>query len=187
MENTKSEIKPINKNKIIFLLANKYDALIKKIINENNNIDLIKLDLSPVTSMHIGKIKRNKFIQKKKKGPTWNTRKDKKVKKNSIDKKYPNAQKGDINKNGFTDVWFLDENKNGKIDRAVIDANEDGIIETVAFDENENNNFEIFVYDDDLDGNADRAEFDEDDNGTSDIMAYDTDQDGKWDKYENLS
>ena len=38
----------------------------------------------------------------------------------------------------MTFSWFLDENKNGKIETAVIDANEDGIIETVAFDENEN-------------------------------------------------
>jgi S1-C subfamily serine protease len=133
------------------------------------------------------KIKKNKYIQKKKKGPTWITKKNKKVKKNSIDKRYPNAQKGDLNKNGSTDIWFLDENKNGKIDAAVIDANEDGIIETVAFDENENKNFEIFLFDDDLDGNADRAEIDEDDNGTSDIMAYDNNQDGKWDKYEKIS
>jgi S1-C subfamily serine protease len=131
--------------------------------------------------------KKNKYIQKKKKGPTWITKKNKKVKKNSIDKKYPNAQKGDLNKNGSTDIWFLDEDKNGKIDAAVIDANEDGIIETVAFDENENENFEIFLFDDDLDGNADRAEIDEDDNGTSDIMAYDNNQDGEWDKYENIS
>ena len=133
------------------------------------------------------KIEGNKFIQKKKKSPTWITRKDKKVKKNNIEKKYPNAQKGDINKNGSTDVWFLDENKNGKIDTAVIDANEDGIIETVAFDENENENFEIFFFDDDLDGNADRARIDENDDGTPDTIAYDYDQDGKWDKYEKIS
>ena len=133
------------------------------------------------------KIKDNKYIQKRKKSPTWITRKDNKTKNNNIDKKYPNAQKGDMNENGSTDIWFLDENKNGKIDTAVIDANEDGIIETVAFDENENENFEIFLFDDDLDGNADRAEIDEDDNGSSDIMAFDTDQDGKWDKYEKIS
>ena len=133
------------------------------------------------------KIKENKYIKKKKKGPTWITKKSKKVKENSIDKKYPNAQKGDMNENGSTDIWFLDENKNGKIETAVIDANEDGIIETVAFDENENGNFEIFLFDDDLDGNADRAEIDEDDNGSSDIMAYDNDQDGSWDRYEKIS
>ena len=154
---------------------------------ENLNFAISVNDMIEFLNKPEKKIKENKYIQKKKKGPTWITRKDKKVKKNSIDKKYPNAQKGDINKNGSTDIWFLDENKNGKIDTAVIDANEDGIIETVAFDENENENFEIFLFDDDLDGNADRAEIDEDDNGSSDIMAYDNDQDGKWDRYEKIS
>ena len=133
------------------------------------------------------KIKKNNYIQKKKKEPTWITKKNKKAKKNSIDKKYPDAKKGDMNENGITDVWMIDENKNGKIDAAVIDENEDGIIEIVGFDENENKNFEIFLFDDDLDGNADRAEIDEDDNGTADIMAYDYNQDGKWDKYEEIS
>ena len=154
---------------------------------ENLNFAISVNDMIEFLNKPEKKIKENKYIKKKKKGPTWITRKDKKVKKNSIDKKYPNAQKGDINKNGSTDIWFLDENKNGKIDTAVIDANEDGIIETVAFDENENENFEIFLFDDDLDGNADRAEIDEDDNGSSDIMAYDNDQDGKWDRYEKIS
>ncbi len=129
----------------------------------------------------------NKFIQKKKKNQTWITKKDKDAKKNNIDKKYPDAIKGDVNKNGITDVWFIDENKNGVIDTALIDKNEDGIIEIVAFDENENENFEIFLFDDDLDGNANRAEIDKDDNGTADFMAYDYDQDGKWDKYKKIS
>ena len=154
---------------------------------ENLNFAISVNDMIDFLNNPEKKIKENKYIQKKKKGPTWITKKDKKVKENSIDKKYPNAQKGDLNKNGSTDIWFLDENKNGKIDTAVIDLNEDGIIETVAFDENENENFEIFFFDDDLDGNADRAEIDEDDNGTADIMAYDNDQDGKWDKYEKIS
>ena len=154
---------------------------------ENLNFAISVNDMIEFLNKPEKKIKGNKFIQKKKKGPTWITRKDKKVKKNNIDKKYPNAQKGDINKNGSTDVWFLDENKNGKIDTAVIDANEDGIIETVAFDENENENFEIFFFDDDLDGNADRARIDENDDGSADTMAYDYDQDGKWDKYEKIS
>ena len=154
---------------------------------ENLNFAISVNDMIEFLNKPEKKIKENKYIKKKKKGPTWITKKNKKVKKNSIDKKYPNAQKGDINKNGSTDIWFLDENKNGKIDAAVIDANEDGIIETVAFDENENENFEIFFFDDDLDGNADRAEIDEDDNGSSDIMAYDNDQDGKWDRYEKIS
>ena len=148
-------------------------------ISVNNMIEFLKKPEK--------KIKKNKYIQKKKKEPTWITKKNKKAKKNSIDKKYPDAEKRDMNKNGITDVWFIDENKNGKIDAAVIDQNEDGIVEVVAFDENENNNFEIFLFDDDLDGNADRAEIDEDDNGTADIMAYDYDQDGKWDKYEKIS
>ena len=154
---------------------------------ENLNFAISVNDMIEFLNKPEKKIKENKYIQKKKKGPTWITRKSKKVKENSIDKKYPNAQKGDLNENGSTDIWFLDENKNGKIDTAVIDANEDGIIETVAFDENENENFEIFLFDDDLDGNADRAEIDEDDNGSSDIMAYDNDQDGKWDRYEKIS
>ena len=153
---------------------------------ENLNFAISVNDMIEFLNKPEKKIKENKYIQKKKKGSTWITKKDKKVKKN-IDKKYPNAQKGDMNENGSTDIWFLDENKNGKIDTAVIDANEDGIIETIAFDENENKNFEIFLFDDDLDGNADRAEIDEDDNGTSDVMAYDNDQDGKWDRYEKIS
>ena len=154
---------------------------------ENLNFAISVNDMIEFLNKPEKKIKENKYIQKKKKGPTWITKKDKKVKKNNLDKKYPNAQKGDMNENGSTDIWFLDENKNGKIDTAVIDANEDGIIETIAFDENENKNFEIFLFDDDLDGNADRAEIDEDDNGTSDVMAYDIDQDGKWDRYEKIS
>ena len=154
---------------------------------ENLNFAISVNDMVEFLNKPEKKIKENKYIQKKKKGPTWITKKNKKVKKNSIDKKYPNAEKGDMNENGSTDVWFLDENKNGKIDAAVIDANEDGIIEAVAFDENENKNFEIILFDDDLDGNADRAEIDEDDNGSSDIMAYDKDQDGKWDRYEKIS
>lgn len=154
---------------------------------ENLNFAVSVNDMIEFLNKPEKKIKDNKYIQKRKKSPTWITRKDNKTKNNNIDKKYPNAQKGDMNENGSTDIWFLDENKNGKIDTAVIDANEDGIIETVAFDENENENFEIFLFDDDLDGNADRAEIDEDDNGSSDIMAFDTDQDGKWDKYEKIS
>ena len=154
---------------------------------ENLNFAISVNDMVEFLNEPEKKIKKNKYIQKKKKEPTWITKKNKKVKKNSIDKKYPDAEKRDMNKNGTTDVWLIDENKNGKIDTAIIDQNEDGIIEVVAFDENENKNFEIFLFDDDLDGNANRAEIDEDDNGTADIMAYDNDQDGKWDKYEKIS
>ena len=153
---------------------------------ENLNFAISVNDVIEFINKPEKKIKKNKYIQKKK-DPTWITKKNKKAKKNSIDKKYPNAEKRDMNKNGITDVWFIDENKNGKPDSAIIDQNEDGIIEAVAFDENENKNFEILLFDDDLDGNADRAEIDEDDNGTADIMAYDNDQDGKWDKYEKIS
>ncbi|MBD1149793.1 trypsin-like peptidase domain-containing protein [Pelagibacterales bacterium SAG-MED29] len=154
---------------------------------ENLNFAISVNDVVEFLKKPEKKIKKNNYIQKKKKEPTWITKKNKKAKKNSIDKKYPDAEKRDMNKNGITDVWFIDENKNGKIDAAIIDQNEDGIVEAVAFDENENENFEIFLFDDDLDGNADRAEIDEDDNGTADIMAYDNDQDGKWDKYEKIS
>ncbi len=154
---------------------------------ENLNFAVAVNDLTDFLKKPEKKIKENKYIKKKDKGPTWITKKKKGSKKNSIDIKFPNAIKRDSDKNGITDIWFIDENKNGKIDTAAIDINEDGIIETVAFDANENGNFEIFLFDDDLDGNADRAEIDEDDNGTSDIMAYDYDQDGKWDKYKDIS
>ena len=154
---------------------------------ENLNFAVSVNDLVDFLNSPEKKIKENKYIKKKKKGPTWITKKNKEANKNHIDKKYPNAKKGDMNKNGITDIWFIDEDKNGKIDTAVVDQNEDGIIETVAFDENENENFEIFLFDDDLDGNANRAEIDEDDDGTSDFIAYDYNQDGKWDKYKKIS
>ena len=131
------------------------------------------------------------WIKKKKKGPTWIKKKiknkNKKSTSNNISKKYPNAEQGDANKNGKTDVWFVDENNNGRVDTAIMDLNENGIIDSMGFDENENNNFEIIVYDDDEDGNVDRADLDKDDNGTSDIIAYDYNQDGEWDKYEEVS
>ncbi len=131
------------------------------------------------------------YIKKKKKGSTWIKKrkksKDKKSTINNISKKYPNAKKADRNKNGITDVWFIDENNNGKIDTFVMDYNENQIIDTVGFDENENSNFEIIVFDDDEDGNVDRADLDTDDNGSSDIVAYDYNQDGEWDKFEDAS
>ena len=154
---------------------------------ENLNFAISVNDVIEFLKKPEKKIIKKPYIQKKKKGPTWITKKDKNVKKNNIDIKYPNAEKGDMNENGKTDVWFLDENKNGKIDTAIIDKNEDGIIETVAFDENENEIFEIFFFDDDLDGNADRAKIDKDDNGSLDVMAFDNDQDGEWDRYEKIS
>ena len=129
----------------------------------------------------------SKYIKKKKKGNTWIQKKSDKDKKSGISKKYPDAKEVDINENGKIDTWFLDEDKNGRYEKALIDLNEDGIIEIVAFDENENKNFEMFFYDKDLDGNADEAEFDEDDDGTIDIIAYDFNQDGEWDKFKEVS
>tara|TARA_B100000315_G_scaffold260565_1_gene322995 strand:+ start:2680 stop:3969 length:1290 start_codon:yes stop_codon:yes gene_type:complete len=133
----------------------------------------------------------SQYIKKKKKGPTWIKKKKKsrdgKSSSNSISKKYPNAKKNDANKNGITDVWFVDENNNGRVDTVIMDLNENGIVESVGFDENENGNFEIIVFDDDEDGNVDRGDFDKNDDGTSDIIAYDYNQDGEWDKYENVS
>ena len=132
----------------------------------------------------------SKYIKKKKKGSTWIKKKKKNKNKKStsddISKSYPNAEKGDANKNGKTDVWFVDENNNGRVDTVIMDLNENGIVDSIGFDENENNNFEIIVFDDDEDGNVDRADFDKDDNGTSDIIAYDYNQDGEWDKYEEV-
>ena len=128
----------------------------------------------------------SKYIKKKKKGNTWIQKKSDKDKKSGISKKYPDAKEIDINENGKIDTWFLDEDKNGRYEKAIIDLDEDGIIEIVAFDENENKNFEMFFYDKDLDGNADEAEFDKDDNGTIDIIAYDFNQDGEWDKFKEV-
>jgi len=133
----------------------------------------------------------SQYIKKKKKDPTWIKKKkkskDEKSTSNNISKKYPNAKKGDANKNGTTDVWFVDENNNGIIDTVIMDLNENGIVDSVGFDENENNNFEIIIFDDDEDGNPDRADIDKNDDGTSDIIAYDYNQDGEWDKYEEVS
>ena len=129
----------------------------------------------------------SKYIQKKKKGNTWIQKKSDTQKNSGISKKYPNAKKVDINKNGITDTWLLDENNDGNYEKALLDFNEDGIVEAVAYDDNENNNFELIVYDNDLDGHADQAEYDDDDDGNMDIIAYDFNQDGEWDKFEKLS
>ena len=129
----------------------------------------------------------SKYIQKKKKGNTWIQKKSDTQKNSGISKKYPNAKKVDINKNGITDTWLLDENNDGNYEKALLDFNEDGIVEAVAYDDNENNKFELIVYDNDLDGHADQAEYDDDDDGNMDIIAYDFNQDGEWDKFEKLS
>jgi len=129
----------------------------------------------------------SKYIQKKKKGNTWIQKKSDTKKNSGLSKKYPNAKEADLNENGVTDAWLLDENKDGNYEKVLMDLNEDGIIEAVAFDENENKNYEMVVFDDDLDGNADRAEYDDNDDGTMDVVAYDYNQDGEWDKFEELS
>jgi len=128
-----------------------------------------------------------KYIQKKKKGNTWIQKKSDKNKKNGISKKYPDAKEVDLNENGIIDAWLLDEDKNGKYEKALLDLNEDGIIEMVAFDENENKNYEIVLFDTDLDGNANEADYDENDDGVMDFTAYDYNQDGEWDKFEKIS
>ena len=129
----------------------------------------------------------SKYIQKKKKGNTWIQKKSDKNKKNGISQKYPDAKEVDLNENGIIDAWMLDEDKNGKYEKALLDLNEDGIIEMVAFDENENQNYEMVFFDTDLDGNADEAEYDENDDGIMDYTAYDYNQDGEWDKFEKIS
>jgi len=120
----------------------------------------------------------SKYIQKKKKGNTWIQKKSDKNKKNGISQKYPDAKEVDLNENGIIDAWMLDEDKNGKYEKALLDLNEDGIVEMVAFDENENQNYEMVFFDTDLDGNADEAEYDENDDGIMDYTAYDYNQDG---------
>jgi len=127
------------------------------------------------------------YIKKKKKGNTWIQKKSDKNKKSGISKKFPDAKEVDLNENGVIDAWMLDEDKNGKYEKALLDLNEDGIIEMVAFDENENNNYEMVFFDKDLDGNADEAEYDENDDGVMDFTAYDYNQDGEWDKFEKIS
>ena len=129
----------------------------------------------------------SKYIQKKKKGNTWIQKKSDTKKNSGLSKKYPNAKKIDLNENGVTDTWLLDENRDGNYEKALMDLNEDGIIEAIAFDENENKNYEMVFFDDDLDGNPDRAEYDNNEDGKIDIVAYDYNQDGEWDKFEELS
>jgi S1-C subfamily serine protease len=127
------------------------------------------------------------YLKKKKKGNTWIQKKSDKNKKSGISQKYPDAKEVDLNENGIIDGWMLDEDKNGKYEKALLDLNEDGIIEMVAFDENENQNYEMVFFDTDLDGNADEAEYDENDDGVMDFTAYDYNQDGEWDKFEKIS
>ena len=175
-----------NKNKEL-IGVNTFTTAKTETLNFAVSVDELKEFLNEVQQEEI----ESQYIKKKKKGSTWikkkKKNKDKKSTSSNISKKYPNAEKGDANKNGKTDVWFVDENNNGRIDTVIMDLNENGIVDSVGFDENENNNFEIIVYDDDEDGIVDRADLDKDDNGTSDIIAYDYNQDGEWDKYEEVS
>ena len=127
------------------------------------------------------------YIQRKKKGNTWIQKKSDKNKKSGISQKYPDAKEVDLNENGIIDSWLLDEDKNGKFEKALLDLNEDGIIEMVAYDENENRNYEMIFFDTDLDGNPNKAELDENDDGKMDFTAYDFNQDGEWDKFEKIS
>ncbi len=128
----------------------------------------------------------NSYIKKKKKkGNTWIKKKTNKEK-NINTEKFNNSKKLDLDKNGNTDTWLIDENNDGKYEKAIFDMNEDGIIEAVAYDENLNENFEIIIYDKDLNGYPDEAEFDENDDGTYDIIAFDYNQDGEWDKFEKI-
>jgi S1-C subfamily serine protease len=129
----------------------------------------------------------SKYIQKKKKGNTWIQKKSDKNKKSGITQDYPDAKEVDLDKNGIIDAWLLDEDNNGKYEKALLDLNEDGIIEMVAYDENENQNYEMVLIDTDLDGNANEAEYDKNDDGVMDFTAYDYNQDGEWDKFEKIS
>ena len=70
---------------------------------ENLNFAISVNDMIEFLKKPEKKIIKKPYIEKKKKGPTWITKKDKNVKKNNIDIKYPNAEKGDMNENGKTD------------------------------------------------------------------------------------
>ncbi len=131
------------------------------------------------------KKKKNKYIQKKDKGNTWIKKKEKKTSTDgSID--LSNAVEADVNENGVTDTWLVDENNNGIYELAYSDVNEDGIIDIAAIDKNENKNFEVFLFDDDQNGNPEYAEIDENEDGISDFKAYDYNEDGEWDKFEKI-
>ena len=131
------------------------------------------------------KKRESKYIQKKKKGPTWIKKKEKKSS-DSSSINLSDAKELDLNENGIIDAWLVDENNNGIYEKAYGDKNEDGIIDVVAIDKNEDKNFEIMIFDEDGDGNPDLAEIDENEDGKTDVIAYDYNQDGEWDKFENV-
>ena len=128
---------------------------------------------------------KSKYIQKKKKGPTWIKKKKKKTKnKNTID--LSNATEKDLNENGIIDAWGMDENNNGIFEIVYGDHNEDGVLDVAAIDENEDGNFEIILIDTDGNGSPDEAQIDENEDGTADLLAHDYNEDGEWDKFERL-
>jgi len=169
------------------------------------NVELINFSVAieEVKAFLKEEIKEDKldYIKKKKK-PSWITKKCKEKSKylkkkcekkqstipnDGLKKTFPNAVAKDTNNNGVNDIWYIDDNKNGKLDTAFLDLNEDGIIEAIMLDENENKYFEILSVDTDLNGSPDLLYIDRDEDGKDDVMAYDYDQDGEWDKFENIT
>ncbi len=131
------------------------------------------------------KKKKSKYIQKKEKGNTWIKKKKKKSsQKGSVD--LSEAFEVDVNKNGITDSWLIDDNNNGIYELVYGDTDENGIIDVYAIDKNEDKNFEVILIDTNGNGNPDEAEIDENEDGTIDVIAYDYNEDGKWDKYEKI-
>lgn len=131
------------------------------------------------------KKKKSKYIQKKEKGNTWIKKKKKKSsQKGSID--LSGALEVDINENGVTDSWLIDDNNNEIYELAYGDPDENGVIDVYAIDKNEDKNFEVILIDTNGNGDPDEAEIDENEDGTVDVIAYDYNEDGKWDKYEKI-
>jgi len=154
---------------------------------ENLNFAIAADDVISFLNEKPKPIKKNqsKYIQKKKKGPTWIKKKKKKISNNnSID--LSNAIEADVNDNGVVDSWLVDENNNGIFEIAYGDKNEDGVIDIMAVDKNEDKNFEIVFIDKNNNGNPDVAEIDENEDGKTDVIAYDFNEDGEWDKYKNV-
>jgi len=92
----------------------------------------------------------------------------------------------DRNDDGYPDLWYVDHDKNGRIDGIEQDTNYDGLIDVVFVDENENGTAEmIFDY---IDVNGETVlvvSIDDDEDGIRDRIAYDYDNDGEIDKIEN--
>ena len=131
------------------------------------------------------KKKKSKYIQKKEKGNTWIKKKKKKSsQKGSVD--LSGAFEVDVNKNGITDSWLIDDNNNGIYELVYGDTDENGVIDVYAIDKNEDKNFEVILIDTNGNGDPDEAEIDENEDGTIDVIAYDYNEDGKWDKYEKI-